>query len=280
MTRPRFPPLLRLLFFIGGSVALTILVSLVIGWAMAYSARVTPGMPPPDMNAPGIGLFFTALIYPPLLIWTWFCRHVFDRRNYVSLGLGITRAGRNFLAGGALGMLSMALLFGVLLLCGGARINGFSPEAINRTAPFVAQMLLLYGALYFAVGYFEETIFRGYLLQNFSALLGKSGGIAAQAVLFALIHLMNPVETTPLTRFFRDAEYRAGRLAAGAVLSQKRVAVVSDWFSRRVELFSGLHFFAAGFGRGVVPFARSFADEKTRCSAAARSARKPACCRH
>ena len=63
-------------------------------------------------------------------------------------------------------------------------------------------MLLLYGALYFAVGYFEETIFRGYLLQNFSALWGKSGGIAAQAITFALIHLMNPVETTPFTRFF------------------------------------------------------------------------------
>lgn len=202
MTRPRFHPLVRLLIFIAGSVALTFLVWLVKEWAVAYSARVTPGMPPPDLNAPGLGLVFNALVYPPLLIWTWFCRHVFDRRNYVSLGLGITRAGRNFLAGGALGALAMALIFGILLLCGGARINGISPEALSQTTTFIAKMLLLYGALYFAVGYFEETIFRGYLLQNFSALLGKSGGVAAQAILFALIHLGNPVGTTPFTKFF------------------------------------------------------------------------------
>ena len=61
---------------------------------------------------------------------------------------------------------------------------------------------LLYGVVLFAgVGFWEELIFRGYLLPNLAELMGRFWAIAISSVLFWLIHLTTPEARDPATAF-------------------------------------------------------------------------------
>jgi membrane protease YdiL (CAAX protease family) len=189
----RLHPFFRLLICVVGCVAIQVLVLLVIASATAVAAALQ-GMEASAQihrflreNLLLVNLF----VYPPVLLWLWFCRRFFDRRAFVSLGL----RGRGFLsqfgAGLLCGFLACAFVFGVLVLSGQAHISGWSLAAQSGGAG--QSFLVLFGwfAMMLAVGFMEEIAFRGYALHNLNAWLGTRAAIAIQAVAFALIHFGN-----------------------------------------------------------------------------------------
>ena len=135
-------------------------------------------------------LLLTLFVYPIGLLWLGFCRAKFDKRTFVSLGLRRPRLSSNLLRGALTGFLSIAVIWAVLWLTGTISINGWSAAA---RGPTVALSLLGWGFAFAAVGFFEEFVFRGYALHNLTKWLGWKGAVLVQAIIFALIHLVNVV---------------------------------------------------------------------------------------
>ena len=189
MPTPRFSPWLRVVIFgLGAVIASGILSAVVIkalSVSLARSGRAASG---------GLGeyaLWISALSYPLLWMWLVFCRRSYDRRPVRALGLRAQDRGRALVGGGVAGAFAVAWLFGVLWLCGGVIFNGFSPEVLALQPLGIIGQLALYALLFAAVGFVEETIFRGYLLHNFGAAMGLRAAIWLQALGFALVHLGN-----------------------------------------------------------------------------------------
>ncbi|HEX8237011.1 MAG TPA: type II CAAX endopeptidase family protein [Abditibacteriaceae bacterium] len=194
---PRLHPLLRLVICLFGIGALFVIITAVIVAAL----RTTTAISGQTVNLADFftdnPLVATVLFYPPLLLWLWFCRRAIDGHSFRSLGLRLGSSGRGFMAGAACGALAITLLFGILWLTGNARINGPSPEAFESGAVVSAAVLCFFGVLFFAVGFMEELCFRGYAMHNLAAWAGLRFAIAAQAVVFALVHLGNVAAKVP-----------------------------------------------------------------------------------
>lgn len=122
----------------------------------------------------------------------WLFRRYLDRLDFASLGLGRPVAAP-LAAGAAIGGGLMALTVAGLAGAGAAGLAGLGWQ---RAAP---DELFLWGlgglALMAAVGFYEELLTRGYLLQNLAAGLGLPAGLLASSLLFALLHLLNPGAT-------------------------------------------------------------------------------------
>lgn len=136
-------------------------------------------------------LQLTLLTYPAVFAWLYYCRTKLDGRSIASLGLRTARLLPDLGRGLLTGALTIGLLFAVLWLCGAIRVVGWDPTAFEDGAAESIFALLGWLAVFLTVGFMEEVVFRGYLLQNFSAWLGWRGGLIAQAVLFGLIHMGN-----------------------------------------------------------------------------------------
>lgn len=201
MPAPRLHPFWRLLICAGGLLASSGLVVVVMTMAVRWSAALTNRVAQTEIVEfwadPVNMLWATLFFYPLALICLIVCRHSLDRRSVSSLGLHASlptaspSSVRSFGGGAACGALAISFLFGMLWCAGGVRIVGFSPEAFS-VGPWVSlAMLVIYGALFFSVGFMEELMFRGYALHNLRVWLGLSGAIAVQAVLFAAGHAGN-----------------------------------------------------------------------------------------
>lgn len=190
---PRFHPFARLLFATIGALAITFLILFVI--VLATSAAATLLGQNADTQ---VEQFFSKnlllanlLVYPPVLLWLWFCRRFFDRRTFVSIGLRAPGFFAQFCAGILCGFLGVALIFGVLWLSGNLQVRGLSLAA--ESGGWTKSLLLLGGWAFvmLCVGLFEEISFRGYAFHNLSAWLGTRTANVLQAIVFALIHLGN-----------------------------------------------------------------------------------------
>lgn len=135
------------------------------------------------------------LIFPVLALAATlavlFARRVLDRRTFVSLGLaGPRRAARDlgfgFLLSGAMGL----LIFGLLAALG--LVVDVEATFDLRALPGV---LLLPLVLTVLIGYWEELVFRGYLLQNMVDGLGLRVAVVASCLLYGLVHAGNPNAT-------------------------------------------------------------------------------------
>lgn len=201
MPAPRLHPFWRLFLCAGSLVAASLLVVSVMSAAVAWSATLTHRVAAHEIvdfwADPVNELWAQLLFYPLALICLITCRHTLDRRSVSSLGLRPTvpaaapSGPRAFGSGALCGALAISFLFGMLWSAGGVRIVGFSPEAFGGGVFVSITMLLLYGALFFSVGFMEELVFRGYALHNLRAWLGIAGAVGTQALLFALAHAGN-----------------------------------------------------------------------------------------
>jgi membrane protease YdiL (CAAX protease family) len=193
MPSPRLHPFWRLLIFALGAIIISVLVSLVVGAALS-TAAILNGQNPAELAETFFeqyALWLNLALYPPILVWLWFCRGALDRRSVASLGLRPHRSVSLFVAGGFCGAAAIAFLFGVLWLTRSIVINGPSPEAFEAGTSRTIGMLALHALLFCAVGFVEELLFRGYAWQNLAAMFSTRGAMWMQAVLFALIHLGN-----------------------------------------------------------------------------------------
>ncbi len=145
---------------------------------------------------------------------TWIFRRLVDRRPWTGLGLSLARGwltelGRGFGLGAAL----MGAVAAVELGFGWYRLDGLAPaESAVRD---VALGLLLHAA----VGFGEELVTRGYMLQTLAETWGSRWSAVISSALFGLFHLANPGGgVTPVLGVFW-----AGLMLAGGYLATRRL---------------------------------------------------------
>ncbi|HQY68302.1 MAG TPA: type II CAAX endopeptidase family protein [Pyrinomonadaceae bacterium] len=160
-----------LLFFSAGFALLSVL-----------GFDILPGTPP-FLVANGV------LSLIPALLVGWGCGKLFEGLPYRALGAAFTGPWfRNFLYGLALGGCTLGVSVAIAMIFGGMRF-----ELNNSSGTKAVAVSLLSSFLVFAVASaFEESLFRGYILQTFA----RSGlawlAIAITAVFFGAVHLGNP----------------------------------------------------------------------------------------
>ncbi len=131
-------------------------------------------------------------------------RKILDKRSFVSLGLKLNKkAFRDVLFGFFLSAVMAALFFALMLLFGFIEFNGFNfntaTELSNSPSDFATYMSVIsVGSLalllleHILVGYWEELVFRGYLLQNMIDGMGVKAAIVISCLIYGLIHATNP----------------------------------------------------------------------------------------
>lgn len=135
----------------------------------------------------------------------WIAGRWLDRRRFADFGLRIDRAWWvDFGAGLGLGIVLMAAIFGVMAATGWLRIDeAIEPDVGKGFATGLAYALVLY----VGVGFYEELLFRGYLMSNMAEGLAgrrlspRTAVVVAWivvSVLFGIGHAINP-NTTPVS---------------------------------------------------------------------------------
>jgi uncharacterized protein len=133
----------------------------------------------------------------------WLAGRFLDRRPFSDFGFHLGGGWwLDLLFGMALGTLLITVIFLVELGLGWVKVVG-AFETFRTNAPF-APSVLLPVALYLCVGFYEETVFRGYQLKNAAEglnypALGPRGAVllawVLSSVFFGLLHADNPSAT-------------------------------------------------------------------------------------
>lgn len=155
----------------------------------------------------------TLVLYlsPPIaiLLATWIARRVLDRRSFRSLGFNFDRRSLPDLA---IGFMLPGLLFGLIFLfelaMGWIQFEGW-PWEMNSPAQVAFSLLATLGA-YITVAIYEETLSRGYQLQNMVEVMNPRWAVFLSSAIFAAFHLLNP---------FSSMASFVGILAAGYFLA-------------------------------------------------------------
>lgn len=113
----------------------------------------------------------------------WIFRKYLDNRSIKTLGFSFKNKGNDVLWG---------FLFGVLLISLGFFSLKFS-NLLEVTAITANTKTIIGGFTFFVlVAFHEEVIFRGYILNNLVTSMNKYLALFISAVLFAIVHAMNP----------------------------------------------------------------------------------------
>jgi membrane protease YdiL (CAAX protease family) len=179
-------------------------------------------------------LISSVLLAMGLTLITWLARERIDQRSFLSLGLERSAsAGKELGFGLALGGVLMGMIFVVQWAAGWLVIEG---TAFENGAGAVASIVFPLLILFILVGYYEELVFRGYVLQNLSEGAGIIWGLVISSILFGGLHLINPNPT-----WFS----LAGITGAGLLMAYGWIA------TKRLWLPIGLHI-AWNFFEGAV----------------------------
>lgn len=120
-----------------------------------------------------------AFILTPVIIWKFFIK-----RPLSNMGLTpIKRNWKDFLIGLLFGIVSMALVFGALLLTGNTRVVSWKPH-------FSWEQLIYLGIFIF-VGFAEEISGRGYIMSALRQTQNLPVIILVSSIIFALLHSAN-----------------------------------------------------------------------------------------
>lgn len=153
------------------------------------------------------------------LLTTLLFRRYMDRKTFKSLGFSIAGRGKDMLAG----LAGAILLFGVgtlaLYLMGQIRFSGFQFDAASFLVSFV---------LFVVVAINEETIIRGYILNNLLTRMNKYVALAISASVFGVLHIFNSgMDVLPLVNL----------ILAGILLGSAYIFTRNLWFSISLHLF-------------------------------------------
>jgi uncharacterized protein len=165
-------------------------------------------------------LYLTFIFFALGLIITFAFRRWIDRKSFVSLGLNYDGFGSDALAGGTLSVFIVGA--SCLLLKGTGHLKWmdiiFDPKA----------MFMAFGTI-LMVAFFEELIFRGYILSNLMDSFPKWLALLISALLFMIFH-WNSVGFFPILN----------TLIVGLILGLNYVYTRNLWFS--VLFHAGLNF--------------------------------------
>jgi membrane protease YdiL (CAAX protease family) len=118
----------------------------------------------------------------------YIARRWIDTKSCVSLGLHWNaRAGSDLVFGFLLSGFMAAVVFAAMFVLGfignvQVAVNGWSAASL-LVVPFLTMAL---------VGFWEELVFRGYILQNMAEGLGMNTAIIVSCILYGLVHSANP----------------------------------------------------------------------------------------
>jgi membrane protease YdiL (CAAX protease family) len=170
----------RILFFLVGLVAVTRILSFLIVGSF------------PAIDGTSVWWLRYGIIV--VIAWTfvvWFFRRFIDRRSLQSLGLAFNiNAVRDLFVGLVLSGFMVAIIFVILLISGLIEIQriGWAAEGISP----ILETLLYFLGIGLAVGWSEELVFRGYLLQNLRDGTGMLWAVSVMSVFYGIVHMTNP----------------------------------------------------------------------------------------
>ena len=113
----------------------------------------------------------------------WLFRKIIDRRSFDSIGFSIDKNGVHAGTG---------FFLGILLLCSGTCILYFTKNLQWTDISFNGNDLFISFGLMVIVAFYEEIVFRGYILNNLLESANKWLALFISAIVFALAHLANP----------------------------------------------------------------------------------------
>jgi len=118
-------------------------------------------------------------------------RRFLDRKSFVSLGFArFGSAWPDLLFGFVLSAAMAGLALWLMVVFGFV-----SNVQLNWAGPTTVVLLLTLLAPTVIIGYWEELVFRGYLLQNMAEGLGLNVAVVASCLLYGLVHASNPNAT-------------------------------------------------------------------------------------
>jgi membrane protease YdiL (CAAX protease family) len=205
---------------IGGSI-------IVAGIALINSDLMAGGSIPETLL---LGLTIVIAL-PAVSLSVWIARRGLDHRSFTSLGLELKApAARDLLVGFLIPAPLFALIFIAQWGLGWLTIEGWGWAEGSSVLTMLGVALGLIG--FFAVGFYEELLFRGYYLQNLKEGTGLAIALFLSSALFALAHLGN---------FSSSIASSIGILAAGYFLAYGWLRTRSLWLP--IGLHIGWNFF-------------------------------------
>lgn len=183
----------RILLFVIGLVALALVGQLVLKTALG---GIPEGRLARDWAAIGLAALAATIAVP-------LARRFVDRKSLVSLGLKVDRRA---IADLVFGFLLSAAMAGSIFLAmswtGLIEITGFAWNEATSSGPggstaaaaatFGVASLVSVFLLHVVVSWWEELVFRGYLLQNMMEGIGTMWAVAVSCLLYGLVHAGNP----------------------------------------------------------------------------------------
>jgi len=161
-------------------IVILIACTLAVGMPVQFLLKAIP-----EWRIPAVSLFFT---YVALTLATWVMLRFVDKRPFSSIGIQFhSRWGKELFQGILLGAGMMTTIVVIFFAEGMITI-----EFRDLEVQHIVFIFLNSASLYIIVGYGEELLFRGYLLQILAE--GTNRVIAAVTIsaLFALAHARNP----------------------------------------------------------------------------------------
>jgi uncharacterized protein len=179
----------------------------VVAWLLAAGRNVSGGL---DASvaalSPVLPLFSSVASLSAAVLTVWLAGRFLDRRPFSDFGFHLGAGWwLDLLFGMVLGALLMTTVFVVELGLGWVRVTG-AFETYGTNAPFAVCMLLPIAA-FLCIGFYEETLSRGYQLKNSAEglnhpSLGPRGAVllawVLTSVFFGTLHADNP-NATPIS---------------------------------------------------------------------------------
>ena len=131
------------------------------------------------------GVFYLAVVINAFIsvILVWLFRKIIDRRSFESIGFTFGKNGAHAGAG---------FFLGIFILCAGSCILYFTKNLQWTDISFNGNDLFIGFGFMVIVAFYEEIVFRGYILNNLMDSLSKWPALGISALLFSLAHLSNP----------------------------------------------------------------------------------------
>jgi membrane protease YdiL (CAAX protease family) len=128
-------------------------------------------------------LTFTSSVY--------IARHWLDHRSFLDLGLRWhAQAAKDLVSGFIMAGLMMSTIYALEWAAGWLKFEAFAWQFQPVSQVIQAALLML--VAYVLTGWGEELLFRGYIMQNLISGLNEYWGVVVSAILFAVVHLVNP----------------------------------------------------------------------------------------
>ena len=176
----------------GWRIALFLIIFIALSVITMFAVRTILGSLPKTSNIQfGIVAFASTVA-------VWLSGKYFDKRSFPSFGLKFDRfAFLDVLSGVVNSALVMTGMFFLLLSLGLIEFQGFTwwndPSTLARDMAWTSMITVLLTLT--AVAWWEELVFRGYLLQNLAEGLNLWWAILINSIVFGFIHHMNPNAT-------------------------------------------------------------------------------------